>query len=128
MLKKVLLPALAVLALPITAQAKYIQKSLQEKCAAKDLSFLVTFENKDVNANFAKGDKNSTTMANEGLLLRGLIGFDKQSAFKPEPGEKLRFNVAGNANPHNGTLILWTAGLDYNPGDVTTDGKNRGRK
>ena len=126
MLKKVLLPALAVLALPITVQAKYIQKSLQEKCAAKDLSFLVTFENKDVNANFAKGDKNSTTMANEGLLLRGLIGFDKRSAFKPEPGEKLRFNVAGNANPHNGTLIFWTAGLDYNPGDVTTDGKKRG--
>ncbi len=126
MFKKFQLMTFALLALPMCVQAKYIKKSLQEKCAAKDLSFLVTFEKKDVNASFAKGDKTSITMANEGLLLRGLIGFDTQSAFKPEPGEKLRFNVAKNANPHNGTLIMWAAGLDYNPNEATTDGKKRG--
>ena len=116
----------AATALPLAAQSKYITRSLKEKCAEKDLTFLVTFDDKDVNANFAKGDKFSTTMKNEGLLLRGLIGYDVRSAFKPEPGEKLRFNVEKNANPHNGTLIMWLAGLDYNPNEATTDGKKRG--
>ena len=116
----------AATALPLAAQSKYITRSLKEKCAEKDLTFLVTFDDKDVNANFAKGDKFSTTMKNEGLLLRGLIGYDVRGAFKPEPGEKLRFNVEKNANPHNGTLIMWLAGLDYNPNEATTDGKKRG--
>ena len=124
--KKLLALLLAAAALPLAAQSKYITRTLAEKCAEKDLTFLVTFDNKDVNANFAKGDKFSTTMRNEGLMLRGLIGYDVRGAFKPEPGEKLRFNVLNNANPHNGTLIMWLAGLDYNPCDIQTDEKKRG--
>ena len=108
------------------AQSAYLEKSLEEKCAAKDLSFLVTFDKHDVNANFAKGDKYSTTLRDLDLGLRGLIGFDGKCAYQPETGEALRFPVAGNVDPHKGTLILWTAGMGYAPGDAETDGKKRG--
>ena len=108
------------------AQSQYFSRKLSEKTADKDLAFLVSFDRKGVNADFAKGEKISSTMPDTGLLLRGLIGFDGQSAFKPEPGEALKFPPKGNVDPHKGTLILWTAGLDYNPGDELTDGKKRG--
>ncbi len=117
---------LAFSALPVFGQSKYITQTLAEKTAAKDLNFLVSFDNKGVNADFAKGKSESTTMKNTGLLLRGLIGFDNRTAFKVEPGEKLRFNVEKNINPHDGTVIFWCAGLDYAPGDKLTDGKKRG--
>ena len=124
--KKILISMLAILAVPAFAQSKYITRSFDAKKADKDLTFLATFDNKGVNADFAKGKTLSTTMKDTGLMLRGLIGFDNRGAFKPEPGEKLRFNVEKNINPHDGTIIFWCAGLDYNPGDKQTDGKQRG--
>ena len=124
--KKILFPLLVVLALPAFGESKYFSRTLDVKKADKDLSFLVTFDNKGVNADFAKGKSDSVTMKDTGLLLRGLIGFDNKGAFKPEPGEKLRFNVEKNINPHDGTLIFWCAGLDYSPSDKMTDGQKRG--
>ncbi len=126
-MSKNLLPAiLTVLALPLCGSSKYITQTLQEKTAAKDLTFLVTFDGKGVNADFAKGNKYSTTMKDTGLLLRGLIGHDNRGAFKAEPGEALKFNVENNIDPHKGTLILWVNALDYNPVEAFTDGKSRG--
>ena len=108
-------------------EEKFIRRTLEEKTAAKDLTFLAAFDNHDINAAFAKGGKAPLgAMKDVSLLLRGLVGFDGEGAFKPEPGEKLRYPVAGNVDPHSGTLILWTAGLDYNPCDAETDGKKRG--
>ncbi len=124
--KKILLSLLGLAFLPAVMQAKYISRKFEEKQSDKNLSFLVTFDKKGVNADFGKGLTESITMKNTGLLLRGLIGFDKNSAFKPEPGEKLRFNVEKNIDPHNGTMIFWCAGLDYAPTDKMTDGKKRG--
>ena len=108
------------------AQTPYLERTLEEKCAAKDLTFLVTFDKHDVNASFAKGDRYSTTLRDVDLGLRGVIGFDGKCAYRPEAGEALRFRFPGNANPHQGTIILWTAGLDYAPGDAMTDGRKRG--
>lgn len=126
MSKKFIFLLLLVSVCPLFGQSKYIKRTSEEKKSDKDLSLLVTFDNKGVNADFAGGDRYATTMKDTGLLLRGLIGFDGNSAFKAEPGEKLRFNVEKNANPHNGTIIFWCAGLDYAPGDKLTDGKKRG--
>ena len=112
---------------PVFAQSKYQTRSVTEKSAAKDLSFLVTFDKRDLNADFARGGRfASGELSKADLGLRGLIGFDTGNAYKPEPGEKLRFPVAGNADPHKGTLIFWTAGLDYNPEEALTNGKKRG--
>ena len=109
------------------AQEKYIRRSLEEKTSAKDLTFLAAFDKHDINAAFAKGGREPLgAMKDVSLLLRGLVGFDGEGAFTPEPGEKLRYPVVGNVDPHKGTLILWTAGLDYNPCDEKTDGKARG--
>ncbi|MBR2509610.1 MAG: hypothetical protein IKB71_07670 [Lentisphaeria bacterium] len=124
--KLLMIPMLAAAALPLFGQSKYITRTDKEKRAEKDLSFLVTFDSKGVNADFAKGDKISTTMKDTGLLLRGLIGYDNRSAFKAEPGEALKFNVDKNIDPHKGTLILWVNALDYNPAEAVTDGKSRG--
>ena len=125
-LTRLLSGAAALMMLTASAQSRYFSRKLSEKTAEKDLTFLVSFDRKGVNADFAKGEKISSTMPDTGLLLRGLIGFDGQSAFKPEPGEALKFPPKGNVDPHKGTMILWTAGLDYNPGDELTDGKKRG--
>lgn len=123
--KSLLLTALSACCLAF-GQAKYISHTVDEKVQAKDLTFLVTFDKHDVNANFAKGDRFSTTMRDVNLGLRGIIGFDGSPAYQPEAGEALRFPVEGNVDPHQGTLILWTAGMDYNPCDAKTDGANRG--
>ena len=126
-MKKLWLSVFALLlAAGVSGQAKYRNKPLEEKCKAKDLTFLVTFDKAGVNADFAKGDKYSTTMRDTNLGLRGVIGFDGRPAYQPEAGEMLRFPVKGNADPHKGTLILWTAGLSYSPGDAETDGRKRG--
>ena len=106
---------------------EYIVRKLEEKCAAKDLTFLVTFDTRTVNADFAKGDKYAIgDIKNANLGLRGIVGFDGQQAFQPEAGEYLRYPVEGNADPHKGTIIMWAAGMDYAPMDKATDGKNRG--
>ncbi|MBO4304684.1 MAG: LamG domain-containing protein, partial [Lentisphaeria bacterium] len=107
-------------------QAKFLAKDTAEKCKGKDLLFLVTFDKHAVNADFAGGDKYSTTMRDVNLGLRGVIGFDGRPAYKPESGEALRFPVEKNVDPHKGTLILWTAGMDYAPGDAESNGKKRG--
>ena len=121
------LVSLAAIAFCVFGEEKFFKRTLAEKTAAKNLTFLAAFDNHDINAAFAKGGKAPLgTMKDVSLLLRGLIGFDGEGAFKPESGEKLRYPVAGNADPHKGTLILWTAGLDYNPCDAETDGKKRG--
>ena len=124
---KQLLVTLTLLVICVFAQEKFIRRTLEEKTADKDLTFLAAFDKHNINAAFAKGGKAPMgAMKDVSLLLRGLIGFDGEGAFKPEPGEKLRYPVANNADPHRGTLILWTAGLDYNPCDAETDGKKRG--
>ncbi|MBQ6473901.1 MAG: LamG domain-containing protein [Victivallales bacterium] len=106
---------------------EYVKRTVEEKCQAKDLTFLVTFDNRTVNADFAKGDKFAIgDIRNANLGLRGIVGFDGQQAFQPETGEMLRFPVEGNIDPHKGTVIFWVAGMDYAPKDELTDGKVRG--
>ena len=126
MKKLFLIPAVMLLAGSVFGQAKFLAKDTPEKCKTKDLLFLVTFDKHSVNADFAKGDKYSTTMRDTNLGLRGVIGFDGKPAFQAESGEALRFSVEKNVDPHQGTLILWTAGMDYSPGEATTNGKKRG--
>ena len=105
---------------------EYKEVPREEKIAAADLTFAVTFDQKHLNADKAAGNPASTTLGDVSLLLRGLIGFDSAGAFKPEPGEDLKFSAVGNANPHQGTLTLWVCGLDYAPGQEKTEGKHRG--
>ena len=115
MKKLFLIPAVMLLAGSVFGQAKFLAKDTEGKCKAKDLMFLVTFDKHSVNADFAKGDKYSTTMRDTNLGLRGVIGFDSKPAYQAESGEALRFSVEKNVDPHQGTLILWTAGMDYLP-------------
>ncbi|MDD3696289.1 MAG: DUF6067 family protein, partial [Lentisphaeria bacterium] len=105
---------------------QFKELTLAEKLAEPELSFALTFDKKDLNADFALGEKASLTLPDESLLLRGLVGFDSAGAYKPEPGESLKFAAPGNADPHQGTLSLWVCALDYNPCDELTEGEKRG--
>jgi hypothetical protein len=104
----------------------YREIATKDKLTDKDLTFAVTFDEYGVNADFAKGNPVSTTMKDVGLMLRGCIGFDTKPAFKPNPGEDLKFEAVGNASPHNGTLVMWVDALDYAPSDEESNGKKRG--
>ena len=126
MLKKNLLMALLGLPMLLGAAGAYREVATADKLKDKDLTFAVTFDKYGVNADFAKGNPISTTMKDVGLLLRGCVGFDTQQAFKPEPGEDLKFEALSNASPREGTMTMWVNGLGYAPGDETTDGKHRG--
>lgn len=108
------------------AAATYLAVPTTEKSDARDLSFLVTFDRHHVVADFSKGAKSSSTLPNLDLGLRGVLGFDGQSAFRPEKGENLRYPAKGLFDPHRGTLVLWTASFDYEPSSEKTDGKSRG--
>ncbi len=125
MQKTFILVLLALLSLPLPA-AEYKELPLEEKLSVADLTFAATFDKKELNADKALGNSASTTLADVSLLLRGLIGFDSAGAFKPEPGEDLKFSAVNNANPHQGTLTLWVCALDYDPGQELTEGQKRG--
>lgn len=114
------------LAMAMAAVSEYREIPLEDKLKDKDLTFCVTFDKMSVNADFAKGDPNSTTLSNLALGLRGIIGFDTKQAFRPEGGEDLRFKVEGNVLPHRGTITMWVCALDYVPADELTGGKKRG--
>lgn len=110
----------------VLAAATYLTVPTAEKSAQKDLSFLVTFDRHHVVADFSTGAKDSFTLPNLDLGLRGVLGFDGQSAFRPEKGESLRYPAKGVFNPHRGSLVFWTASMDYEPGSVETGGAHRG--
>ena len=116
----------AVLASAAAAADTYLTVDTEKKAGAKDLCFLVTFDNHHVRADFAKGSPDTFTLKDLDLGLRGLVGFDGRSAFKPEPGEALKYHAAGNFNPHSGSLVMWTAAFDYDPDSAETDGRKRG--
>lgn len=108
------------------AAADYRELPLKEKIKDKDLTFAVTFDKLGCNADFAKGNPNSTTLSNLNLGLRGLIGFDTQQGFCSQGNEELKFSVSNNIEPSCGTVSLWLSALDYAPGEELTEGKKRG--
>ncbi len=115
-MKKTLFTLFLLGSLIVSAADKFIQVPAADKINDKDISFAVTFDKYTTVADFAKGDPLSPTMKDVSLMLRGIIGFDRRQGFKPEPGEDLKFNVAKNIDPHNGTLTMWLNGQDYVPG------------
>ena len=119
---------LTLLGVPVLLEATgaYREVLTADKLNDKDLTFAVTFDTRGVNADLAEGDPVSTTMKDVGLGLRGCVGFDTQQGFRPEPSEDLKFEVLGNASPHEGTMTMWVNALGYVPGDETTDGQKRG--
>jgi hypothetical protein len=120
---------LAMFLLPLSlavAGNEFRQIPHEEKIQDKDLTFCVTFDNFSVNADFAKGNPNSTTLPNLALGLRGVLGFDGVNAFRPGAEEDLKFDAQGNVLPHCGTITLWVNALDYSPSEELTDGKKRG--
>ena len=108
------------------ASETYVKVPTADKAKGEDLLFLVTFDRHNARADFAKGSPDSFSAKDLDLGLRGLIGFDLQSAYKAVPGESICFPAKGNFDPHKGTLILWTAANDYEPMDEKTDGQSRG--
>jgi Glycoside hydrolase 123, N-terminal domain len=109
-----------------TNAVEYREVPLQDKTNDRDLTFCVTFDKYDVNANLAKGNPVSTTLKNLNLGLRGTIGFDTRQAFKPVGNEELKFQINKNVNLREGTITLWLCGKNYAPGAPLTDGKKRG--
>ncbi|NCB08885.1 MAG: hypothetical protein EOM73_12050 [Bacteroidia bacterium] len=108
------------------AVADYREMPLAEKINDKDLSLAVTFDKLGCNADFARGNPNSTTLSNLNLGLRGIIGFDTKQGFSPQGSEELKFAVNGNIRPDCGTISLWLSALDYAPEDELTEGNKRG--
>lgn len=110
----------------IAAGDGFVTVPTAEKVRDRGLRFLVTFDTHNAKADFAKGSPNSFTAKDLDLGLRGLIGFDRQSAYMAVPGEELRYPGKDNFDPHCGTMVFWTMSSDYSPSDAETDGKKRG--
>lgn len=81
------------------------------------LTFLLTFDKKSVVADFARGNPNSTTFEGN-LEFRLIPGFNDENAFNLRDDEQLKYEVAGNVSPAEGTLILWVMAKNYDPGLV----------
>lgn len=113
-------------AMSLSAEISYKSIDTAEKLKDKGLSFAVTFDKGTVNADYAKGNGNSTTMRDVSLLLRGTIGFDGKQGFQPQSGEDLMFDAVNNVNPHHGTVTMWVCARDYNPSSLKTNEKSRG--
>ncbi len=90
------------------------------KTMDRDLTFCLTFDGKSVGADFAKGDPDCKTFGEGNLEFRIVPGFDGQNAFDRDPGERLHYDVRGNIDHREGTMIFWIMARDYDPCRVST--------
>ena len=131
---KIITALLLVMGLFSATAVEYHKRSHSEKMRSftkaggwkdNDKTFHLTFDNLTLNSTFAFGSGKAQGVSDINLALRGVPGFDTGNAYRAEPEENLKYSAVGNINPHNGTLIFWTCGLDYAPGDRLTNGKKR---
>ena len=120
-MKKIMI-LLLMLAGTAVRTADFREIPTERKIAHPDLSFAVTFDQFTTRADLAKGNRESTTMANESFLLRGAVGFDGKQAYQPKPGENLIYSAAKNIDWKQGTLTLWIKAQDYAPGTPSKRG------
>ncbi len=85
----------------------------EEKISGNGLSLSVTFDKLHTNADFAKGNPNSS-LSKLPLGLRNHVGIDGKNAFSPEADEQLYFLADGNCNIARGTAVIWVK-CDYPP-------------
>lgn len=83
----------------------------EKKISGKDLSFAVTFDKMQTNADFAAGNPMSS-LAKLPLGLRNLVGIDGKNAFSPEGRERLFFFADRNIDIAKGTIVMWVR-CDY---------------
>ena len=96
MFKKFLIPVFMLFSGFVFAgdsETLYRSLPLAEKIKEKNLLFLSSFDNYNVNADFAKGNKKALTCPDISLLLRGILGFDGRAAYKVDPDEELVYSV-----------------------------------
>ena len=104
--------------LPLAAAADSIRfkyQTMKEKLNHPDLIFAATFDNRTLDADFAKGNPNTTTLKDVNLGLRGIIGFDGKQAFLPEGLEELKYSVKDNISIPEGTVIMWLKNESIKP-------------
>lgn len=121
MFKKFLIPVFMLFSGFVFAgdsETLYRSLPLAEKIKEKNLLFLSSFDNYNVNADFAKGDKKALTCPDISLLLRGILGFDGRAAYKVDPDEELVYSVKNNLLPEHGTLSVWVRLDNFNPDDA----------
>ena len=109
---------LLMLAVSLFAQGKYLLRTPEQKESGRGLRFLVTFDQYHAQAKPAGGESTPFTHKDLNLQLRGTIGFDGAQAYKPIPGESLRYHAVGNADFKEGTLLMWVCANDYEPGSA----------
>ena len=85
----------------------------EEKISGNGLALSVTFDKLHTNADFAKGNPNSS-LSKLPLGLRNHVGIDGKNAFSPEADEQLYFLADGNCNIARGTAVIWVK-CDYPP-------------
>ena len=87
----------------------YKVRPFEEKISGDGLSLAVTFDKFHTNADFAKGNPNSS-LSKLPLGLRNHVGIDGKNAFAPEADEQLNFLADGNCDIARGTAVIWVAG------------------
>ena len=105
--------------LSVNSETLYHTLPLEQKVKEKNLLFLATFDNYNVNVDFAKGYKKALTCPDISLLLRGILGFDGKAAYKVNPDEELVYSVKNNLLPEQGTLSVWVKLDQFDPADQT---------
>lgn len=98
------------------AAMEYKEIPTAQKIKHPDLTFAVTFDNYSTQADLAKGNRVSLSMADTSFLLRGAVGFDKKQAYQPKNGESLTYSAVNNADFKQGALTMWVQAKDYVPG------------
>ena len=106
--------------------AEYLAETYPQKMKVPLQMFKITFDRLVIDSDYSFGSSKHTGIPDTNLALRGLIGFDGKNAYRAEPGEDLKFPAIRNVDPHKGTMVFWTAGLDHAPGAKLTNGKPRG--
>ncbi|MCF6174306.1 MAG: LamG domain-containing protein [Victivallaceae bacterium] len=82
--------------------------------AEDDLSFKLTFDNKNTTADFARGNPASTT-CDANLEFRTILGFNLKNAFNKRETETLKYDVTKNIDYRQGTITIWLMAKNYVP-------------
>lgn len=88
-----------------------------------NLSFKVSFDNKNTTADFALGNPVSTS-CDANLEFRTIPGFNLKNAFNKRENESLKYDVTKNIDYTQGTISTWLMAKNYEPKDYSAGNRS----
>ena len=119
--------AILVLCLLVAPAFPADENSTPADSDTRGLTFYMSFDRQSLTADYAVGDPNPLSFEGN-LEFRGVLGPNVKPGFQIEKDETLEYHTDGNADVHQGTIVLWLMAQNYSPGQVKVSDQDLSHK